>query len=258
MRISTRDDLSGAVRAGSWRAAPGADRVPAHRSGAARAPRADPGQGQEVSSPTHGADQRNGPPEVEDRAIPGHWEGDLIIGLDKSAIGTLVERTTRYTMLLHLPRMDGFGDDPKCQERAAVGRAWRRSGPRRDRCEDQPHCPSSYAHSLTWDQGSELAQHTQLRIDTGLAGVLLRPALRPGSAAPTRTPTASCASTSPRAPSTPSRRRSTHSWTSDGVGSRPARHRRRGPARHGRGGDPFTAGNLFDACPGQPSFDPTL
>ena len=109
----------------------------------------------------------NRPEEVDDRVVPGHWEGDLIIGLDKSAIGTLVERTTRYTMLLHLPPMEGHGTiEPTKNGPPLAGHGAKAVN---DAIAAQfATLPEQLRTSLTWDQGSELAQHTQLRIDTGL------------------------------------------------------------------------------------------
>ena len=108
------------------------------------------------------------PAEAEDRAVPGHWEGDLIIGLNSSAIGTLVERTTRFTMLLHLPPMDGHGDQPRVKNGPAL--AGHGAEAVRDAISTTVGTlPDQLCRSLTWDQGAEMAQHAQLRIDTGLA-----------------------------------------------------------------------------------------
>ncbi|HZJ02069.1 MAG TPA: IS30 family transposase [Thermoleophilia bacterium] len=108
------------------------------------------------------------PAEVEDRAVPGHWEGDLILGLDSSAIGTLVERTTRFTMLLHLPRLEGHGNTPRTKPDPAL--AGHGAEAVRDAIvESVGKLPEHLCRSLTWDQGAEMSQHAQLRVDTGLA-----------------------------------------------------------------------------------------
>jgi len=107
------------------------------------------------------------PAEADDRAVPGHWEGDLIIGLGSSAIGTLVERTTRFTMLLHLPRMDWNGEP-----RTKNGPPFAGHGAEAVRdaiASSIATLPGHLRRSLTWDQGAEMAQHAQLSLDTGLA-----------------------------------------------------------------------------------------
>jgi IS30 family transposase len=106
------------------------------------------------------------PAEAADRAVPGHWEGDLIIGLDSSAIGTLVERSSRFAMLLHLPPMDGH-DGPRAKNGPAL--AGHGALAVRDAiAEAITTLPEQLRRSLTWDQGTEMSQHAQLRIDTGL------------------------------------------------------------------------------------------
>jgi IS30 family transposase len=108
------------------------------------------------------------PAEVADRAVPGHWEGDLIIGLDRSAIGTLVKRTTRFTMLLHLPRMDSYGVEPRVQNGPALA-GYGAEAMREAIASKIVTMPEQLRRSLTWDRGKELAQHAQLKIDTNLA-----------------------------------------------------------------------------------------
>jgi IS30 family transposase len=133
---------------------------------ALRVPRARTrGRGQPFVTPEILISQR--PAEAEDRAVPGHWEGDLILGLRGSAIGTLVERTTRFTILLHLPPMEGHGAAPR--EKNGPALAGHGAEAVRDAITRTiTSLPERLRRSLTWDQGSEMAEHARLRIEAGL------------------------------------------------------------------------------------------
>jgi IS30 family transposase len=133
---------------------------------ALRVPRArSRGRGKSFVAPEIMISQR--PAEAGDRAVPGHWEGDLILGLGSSAIGTLVERTTRFTMLLHLPRRPGHGAGAR--EKNGPALAGHGAGAVRDAiARTIGTLPEQLRRSLTWDQGAEMTQHAQLRIDAGV------------------------------------------------------------------------------------------
>ena len=91
------------------------------------------------------------PAEAEDRAVPGHWEGDLLIGKDcRSAVGTLVERTTRYVLLLHLPQGRDAHQVEQAMRQAITA------------------LPAELARTITWDQGIEMATHADFTIATGI------------------------------------------------------------------------------------------
>ena len=139
------------------------------------------------------------PAEVDDRAVPGHWESDLILGEGgRSAVGTLVERTTRLLLLLHL----GQSRSADCVE-AAMRKAIRT-------------VPAELRCSIAWDQGAEMANHASFSIDRH-PYLLLRPqspwqrgsmpftSIRYGER---------LSDLGPRRPSAVSAKRSTHAWPS--------------------------------------------
>ena len=141
------------------------------------------------------------PAEIAERAVPGHWEGDLIIGLNSSAIETLGELTARFTMLLHLPPMPGHAAAARVKNGPALA-GYGAEAVRKAIVAKIATLPHLLGKSLTWDQGAELAQHVQLRIETGLKIYFCDPRSpwqRGSNAGATRIRTDCCANTFPRA-----------------------------------------------------------
>jgi IS30 family transposase len=106
------------------------------------------------------------PAEAEDRAVPGNWEGDLIIGTGRSAIGTLVERSSRSTLLVHLPRLEGWGEQPPVKNGPALG-GYGAVAMNAALTASITSLPVQLRKTLTWDRGKELSGHAQLTLDTG-------------------------------------------------------------------------------------------
>jgi IS30 family transposase len=107
------------------------------------------------------------PAEADDRAIPGHWEGDLLIGLERSAIGTLVERTTRFTMLVHLPREEGYHHKHTPKNGPALA-GYGAITMKNALAATMTTLPEQLRRSLTWDRGKELSAHAEFKVETGI------------------------------------------------------------------------------------------
>ncbi|TFB94414.1 MULTISPECIES: IS30 family transposase, partial [unclassified Cryobacterium] len=106
------------------------------------------------------------PAEAEDRAVPGHWEGDLIIGTGRSAIGTLIERSSRSTLLVHLPRLEGWGEMPPVKNGPSLG-GYGAVAMNAALTVSMTKLPEHLRKTLTWDRGKELSAHAQFALETG-------------------------------------------------------------------------------------------
>ena len=106
------------------------------------------------------------PAEAADRAVPGHWEGDLIIGTGRSAIGTLIERSSRSTLLVHLPRLDGWGEQPVVKNGPALG-GYGAIAMNAALTASMTRLPEQLRKTLTWDRGKELSAHAEFALETG-------------------------------------------------------------------------------------------
>lgn len=106
------------------------------------------------------------PAEADDRAVPGHWGGDLIIGTGRSAIGTLVERSSRSTLLVHLPRLDGRGEKPYVKNGPSLG-GYGATAMNAALTRAMAKLPERLRKTLTWDRGKELSGHAQFAMESG-------------------------------------------------------------------------------------------
>lgn len=106
------------------------------------------------------------PAEAADRAVPGHWEGDLIIGTGRSAIGTLVERHSRATILVHLPRLDGWGEQPPVKNGPSLG-GYGALAMNAALTASITDLPLQLRKTITWDRGKELSAHAAFTLATG-------------------------------------------------------------------------------------------
>nr|WP_231584600.1 IS30 family transposase [Mycobacterium haemophilum] len=107
------------------------------------------------------------PAEAEDRAVPGHWEGDLLIGLQRSAIGTVVERSSRFTMLVHLPREEGYRHKETIKNGPALA-GYGATTMKNALANTMSTLPMQLTQSLTWDRGKEMSAHAQFKVETGI------------------------------------------------------------------------------------------
>ncbi|MFI6078089.1 IS30 family transposase [Actinoplanes sp. NPDC051343] len=107
-----------------------------------------------------------GPAEADDRAVAGHWEGDLIIGTGRSAIGTVVERASPSTLLVQLPRLDGWGETPPVKNGPALG-GYGAIAMIAALTASMTELPEQLRKTLTCDRGKELSAHAQFALETG-------------------------------------------------------------------------------------------